>query len=61
MECEICLATSDDGDEIIRMNGGMYLCRSCKDINDQLDEDMGYVDEALMELTPMDGSDDDYE
>ena len=61
MECEVCLATSDDGDEIIQISGGMCLCRECKDINDQLDKDMGYVDEAMMELTPMEDEDYDYE
>jgi len=59
MECEICLASTDEGDEVIRIRGGVYLCRACKEINDQLDEDLGYVDEALMEMSVREEDDDE--
>ena len=59
MECEICLRSTDECDEIIRVRGGVYLCRECKDINDELDEDMAYVDEALMEMTAWEVDDED--
>ena len=59
MECEICLATSEEGFEIIRLRGGVYLCRDCKEINDGVEEDMAYVDEAMMEMSVFHEEDDD--
>ena len=51
MECEVCLASEDEGFEIIRIRGGVYLCRDCKELNDNLDKDMASVDEAMMEMS----------
>jgi ribosome-binding protein aMBF1 (putative translation factor) len=50
MECEICLRTTDEGFELVRVGPGMYLCRDCEEIHNEIDGVGSYIDEAMTEL-----------